>query len=71
MFICTDVTACRVAELSLINEHLQQQLAESQVAGSRLTEDVHQLSLTLSHTQNRLKDMEREQQLSFIVSGII
>lgn len=58
----------RVAELSLHSEHLQQQLAESQTAGSRLSEDVNRLSLTLNHTQSRLRDMENEHHQSFIVS---
>ena len=61
-------TLYRVSELSLISEQLQQQLAESEVAGTRLTEDVHQLSLTLSQTQARFRDMETQQQESFIVS---
>ena len=51
---------CRVEELTLINEHLQEQLAESRGNSDRLSGDVHRLSVSLSAAQNRASEMESE-----------
>ncbi|CAI8042346.1 hypothetical protein GBAR_LOCUS23531 [Geodia barretti] len=50
----------RVEELTLINEHLQEQLAESRGNNDRLSGDVHRLSVSLSAAQNRASEMESE-----------
>ena len=50
----------RVAELSLINQHLQQQLGESQVTSERLSEDIHRLSVSVTESQTRLREVERD-----------
>ena len=60
---------CRVGELTLINEHLQNQLAESQAAVQRLSEDVHHLSISLSETQERMREEEREHKQHISVSS--
>ena len=53
-------TVARAEELVLINEHLQEQLATSQTERESVSEDVHRLSLSLSETQERLRETERE-----------
>ena len=61
---------CRVGELTLINEHLQELLGESQSTSDRLSEDVHRLSLSLSEAQSRLREREREHKDCLSVSLI-
>ena len=56
----TVTIVCRVEELTLINEHLQEQLAESRGNSDRLSGDVHRLSVSLSAAQNRASEMESE-----------
>ena len=56
----TVTIVCRVEELTLINEHLQEQLAESRGNNDRLSGDVHRLSVSLSAAQNRASEMESE-----------
>ena len=51
-----------------MNEQLQQQVAEMQSDSNRLLEDVHQLSLTLSQTQERLLSLEAQREESFMAS---
>ena len=63
-----DTVVCRVEELTLINEHLQQQLGESQAKSDRLSGDVHRLSISLSETQNRTREVETQHKQHIAVS---